>query len=57
MENHPKHIHAELMAHYAEDGMRTNKPWQLWEFKQIVDVDQTWSDWTGCKCSPEWCEY
>lgn len=57
MENQSKHVHAELMAQYAEDAMRTNKPWQLWEFKQIVDVDQTWSDWTECKCSPEWCEY
>ncbi len=57
MENQSKHVHAELMALYAEDAMKTNKPWQLWEFKQIVDVDQTWSDWTECKCSPEWCEY
>ena len=57
MENQSKHVHAELMAQYAEDAMRTNKPWQLLEFKQIVDVDQTWSDWTECKCSPEWCEY
>ncbi len=28
-----KHIHAELMAQYAEDAMTTDKPWLLWMVK------------------------
>ena len=27
-----KHIHAELMALYAQDAMETDKPWERWEF-------------------------
>ena len=26
------HIHAELMAQYAEDALETDKPWERWEF-------------------------
>ena len=26
------HIHAELMAQYAEDAKTTDKPWELWEY-------------------------
>lgn len=33
------HIHADLMALYAEDAKTTDKPWELWEFK---DVDGVW---------------
>lgn len=28
-----KHIHAELMAQYAQDAMETDKPWERWEVK------------------------
>lgn len=27
------HIHAELMAQYAEDAQKTEKPWELWEYR------------------------
>lgn len=33
------HVHAYLMALYAEDAKTTDKPWELWEFK---DVDGVW---------------
>ena len=26
------HIHAKLMAQYAEDALETDKPWERWEF-------------------------
>ena len=26
------HIHAELMAQYAEDALESDKPWERWEF-------------------------
>lgn len=31
----PAHIHAELMAQYAEDALITDKPWELWEYKPL----------------------
>jgi len=27
-----KHIHADLMAQYAQDALETDKPWERWEF-------------------------
>jgi hypothetical protein len=39
-----KHVHAELMALYAQDAMETDKPWERWELK---DTYQT--HWTACK--------
>ncbi len=27
-----KHVHAELMALYAQDAMETDRPWEQWEF-------------------------
>ena len=27
------HVHAELMAQYAEDARGTDKPWKLWEYR------------------------
>ena len=35
-----KHIHAELMAQYAQDAMETDKPWKRWEF--YSSIDQCW---------------
>ncbi|MEK9497103.1 hypothetical protein V2H77_11680 [Photorhabdus sp. P32] len=26
-----KHAHAELMLQYAQDALKTNEPWKLWE--------------------------
>ena len=52
MENtQSKHVHAELMAQYAEDAMKTDKPWKLWEFKKSTE-----HSWSECSHSPEWCE-
>ena len=38
-----KHIHAELMALYAQDAMETDKPWERWEYCYHKD-----EDWMGC---------
>lgn len=42
------HIHAELMAQYAEDAKTHIEPWKLWQLKSIP------YDWTDCKLSPSW---
>ena len=39
-----KHIHAELMALYAQDAMETDKPWELWEMR--LPANKTWSNCT-----------
>ena len=41
------HVHAELMAQYAEDAKKYNEPWKMW---QNGDGD-TWSD---CISHPYW---
>ena len=41
------HIHAELMAQYAEDAKQHDKPWELWQFN---DGDT----WAGCSTHPRW---
>lgn len=43
------HIHADLMAQYAEDAKTTDKPWELWEFK---DSD---GNWWNCNHVILWC--
>lgn len=35
------HIHAELMAQYAEDARTTDKPWDLYQIKTVLN---TWKD-------------
>lgn len=42
------HVHAELMAQYAEDAKSHIEPWKLWQLKSIP------YDWTDCKLSPSW---
>lgn len=42
------HVHADLMALYAEDAKTTDKPWELWQIKAGS------SDWISCKFSPSW---
>lgn len=34
------HIHAELMAQYAEDARESKRPWERWEF--FSKTDHTW---------------
>ena len=29
------HIHAELMAQYAEDAKQHDKPWELWQYSRV----------------------
>lgn len=42
------HVHAESMALYAEDAKTTDKPWELW---QVKDIDGIWDDHNN---SPIW---
>ena len=44
-----KHIHAELMAQYAQDAMESETPWENWEFKKQLD-----QDWATCRMLPQW---
>ena len=41
------HIHADLMAQYAEDAKQHDKPWKLWQYN---DGDT----WIGCSTNPSW---
>ena len=41
------HIHAELMAQYAEDAKQHDEPWELWQHGD----DETW---TSCTTHPGW---
>lgn len=43
------HMHAELMAQYAEDATTTDKPWNLWEVC-------FGSRWVPLKTHPEWAQ-
>ena len=48
------HVHAELMAQYAEDAKTHAEPWKLWQIKAGS------FDWIDCKFSPAWdpiCEF
>lgn len=42
------HIHADLMAQYAEDAKTTDKPWRLWQYKTGSP------EWAICSFHPEW---
>lgn len=41
------HIHAELMAMYAEDAKTNTEPWRLWQFKSC-------SGWANVPHHPSW---
>ena len=41
------HIHANLMAKYAEDAKQHDRPWELWQYN---DGDT----WIGCSIHPRW---
>ena len=41
------HIHAELMAQYAEDAKGHERPWELWEHGDGTE-------WTSCTAHPCW---
>lgn len=43
------HIHAQAMADYSEDALKTDRPWELWEFRyKSSDV------WYCFSKHPEW---
>jgi len=42
------HMHAELMAQYAEDAKTTTIPWELWQVKCDADI------WHRCQDHPQW---
>ena len=44
------HVHAKLMAQYAEDAKTSKTPWELWEF---LDRDDGWNTFRG---TPGWYE-
>ena len=41
------HIHAELMAQYAEDAKQYDQPWELWQHGDR-------EDWVDCTVNPGW---
>ena len=43
-----KHIHAELMAQYAQDAMQSETPWEYWESKFNN------SNWYTLSTNPSW---
>lgn len=45
------HIHAELMALYAQDALETDKPWERWQFRN----DKS-HPWTNCISYVAFCE-
>ena len=42
------HVHAELMAQYAEDAKTATIPWELWQVKCDADL------WHRCQEHPKW---
>ena len=42
------HIHAKLMAQYAEDAAETDTPWERWEFSHDD------RDFVSLECHPLW---
>ena len=42
------HVHAELMAQYAEDAKTHAEPWELWESKGDSSI------WWDCRAHPMW---
>ncbi|QXF35205.1 hypothetical protein CE143_20055 [Photorhabdus luminescens] len=48
MSDNKRHVHAELMMQYAQDAMKTNEPWKLWE---MFCFDR---EWRGLNEHPRW---
>ena len=42
------HIHAELMAQYAEDAKQYDRPWEMWQHRNHLGV------WVDCTMHPVW---
>jgi len=43
------HIHAHLMAQYAQDAQRVNRPWELWQQKTVTQLV-----WRDLDRHPDW---
>ncbi|MER2471359.1 hypothetical protein [Photorhabdus laumondii] len=49
MSQNKKHVHAELMLQYAQDALKTNEPWLMWERFYIEAIG-----WEQCPHNPGW---
>lgn len=54
-----KHVHAELMAQYAQDALETDRPWERWQVKgpEMITHVSNPRDKDGyitCECHPSW---
>lgn len=47
-----KHKHADLMLQYAKDAAKTNKPWELWEWRVFKSHNDP--SWVACWTHPSW---
>ena len=43
------HVHAELMALYAQDAMESETPWERWEYRRSELIG-----WISVNTHPEW---
>lgn len=53
------HVHAELMAQYAEDAKKTARPWERWQVKgpemiRHVSNPRDKDGYITCECHPSW---
>ncbi len=46
------HIHAQAMADYSEDALKTDRPWELWERRGPIGYDV----WDSLVTHPVWGE-
>ncbi|WP_445496716.1 hypothetical protein [Photorhabdus sp. SF281] len=51
MSDNKRHVHAELMMEYAIDASKTDKPWELYEWRQKGD------GWLKCGSNPKWIDF
>lgn len=47
-----KHPHAELMLHYAQDALETDRPWERWEQGYYKNGKE--HDYQPCTSNPTW---
>ncbi|NHB94539.1 hypothetical protein [Photorhabdus cinerea] len=48
MSDNKRHVHAELMLQYAQDALKTDEPWKLWE--QLCGGEE----WRTLTFHPQW---
>ncbi|WP_118984403.1 hypothetical protein [Photorhabdus sp. CRCIA-P01] len=52
MSENKKHVHAELMLQYAQDALKTDEPWKMWEYRD-KDGDYI-CEWKELNYTPKW---